>query len=147
MWPAGSAPAARPSCIAEQYSINPRLLLALMEWRTGALSNAEARRSVRANPFGPLPGVTGFNSQMTYVAEQLSGGLLRLAQGSLTSLLLPDSTTSRPDFYQTAGSVAVQYLFSKFMNLDEFNQAIGPQGFGATYIKLLGDPFAGGART
>ena len=127
---------------AEQYSINPRLLLALMEWRSGALGTAEVSDDVRANPFGKLPGVTGFNSQMTYVAEQLTAGYYAWRNGSLTSLLLPDSTTSRPDDFQTAGTVAVQYLFSKFMYLDEFNQAIGPQGFGATYSKLFGDPFA-----
>jgi murein DD-endopeptidase MepM/ murein hydrolase activator NlpD len=39
--------------------------------------------------------------------------------------------------------VALQYLFSRYMSLDEFNTATSPQGFGATYIKLFGDPFAG----
>ena len=129
---------------AEQYSINPRLFLALMEWRSGALSQPDAGDEVRANPFGALPGVTGFNSQMTYVSEQLTAGYYAWRNGTLTALLMPDSTTSRPDFFQTAGTVAVQYLFSRFMNLDEFNQAIGPQGFGATYTKMFGDPFAGG---
>jgi LysM repeat protein len=132
--------------VAEQYSINPRLLLALMEWRTGALTNADVAPDTRVNPFGPIPHVTGLYGQLRYAAEELSAGYYSWRNGTLTSLLLPDSTTSRPDYYQTAGSVAVQYLFAQFMNLDEFNRAIGPQGFGATYIKLFGDPFAGGAR-
>ena len=126
---------------AEQYSISPRLLLALMEWRTGALSQPDVSDDVRNNPFGALPGAKSFNSQMTYVAEQLSAGYYGWRSGTLTRLRLPDSTTSRPDFFQTAGSVGVQYLFSRWMNLDEFNAATGPQGFGATYIKLFGDPF------
>jgi murein DD-endopeptidase MepM/ murein hydrolase activator NlpD len=129
--------------VAEQYSINPRLLLALMEWRSGALSNPDVSDDVRSNPFGNLPGVTGFYSQLTYVAEQLTVGYYAWRNGTLTTLLMPDSTTSRPDYFQTAGTVAVQYLFSRFMNLDEFNQAVGPQGFGATYLKMFGDPFAG----
>jgi LasA protease len=128
--------------VAEQYSINPRLFLALMEWRTGALSQADVSDDVRSNPFGPIPNVAGFYTQMRYVAEQMTVGYYAWRNGTLTSLLLPDSTTSRPDFFQTAGSVATQYLLSRFMGLDEFNQAIGPQGFGATYIKLFGDPFA-----
>jgi len=128
---------------SEQYSINPKLFLALMEWRSGALSQADVADDVRLNPFGTLPGVSGFNSQMSYVAEQLTAGYYAWRNGTLMSLLLPDSTTSRPDYFQTAGSVAVQYLFSRFMNLDEFNQAVGPQGFGATYTKMFGDPFAG----
>ena len=47
---------------AQQYSINPRLLLALMEWRTGALSQPTVSDDVRNNPFGPLPGAKGFNT-------------------------------------------------------------------------------------
>lgn len=129
--------------VAEQYSINPRLLLALMEWRTGALSRPDAPQAVRDNPFGPLPGRHDFYGQLRYVAEQLSVGYYGWRAGTLTHLMLPDQTTSRPDFYQTAGTVALQYLFSRFMNLEEFDQAISPQGFGAVYIRLWGNPFDG----
>ncbi len=101
---------------------------------------------MRDNPLGPLPGVHDFYPQLKYAAEQLSVGYYGWRSGTLTTLLLTDSTTSRPDFYQTAGSVAVQYLFSRFMELEEFDQAISPQGFGATYIRLWGNPFAGGAQ-
>ncbi len=132
--------------VATQYSIDPRLLLALMEWRTGALTQPEASQSVRDNPLGALPGAHDFYPQLRYAAEQLSVGYYGWRSGTLTTLLLPDSTTSRPDFYQTAGSVAVQYLFSRFMHLDEFNEAVSPQGFGATYIRLWGNPFDGGAQ-
>lgn len=130
--------------VAEQYSINPRLFLALMQWRTGALSHPDAPADVRDNPFGPIPDASGFYAQLRYVAEQMTAGYYGWRNGTLTTLLLPDSNTSRPDFFQTAGSVGVQYLFSKYMNLDEFNLATSPQGFGATYIKLFGDPFADG---
>ncbi|MCC6190469.1 MAG: LysM peptidoglycan-binding domain-containing protein [Anaerolineales bacterium] len=128
---------------ARQYSINPRLLLALMEWRTGALSRADAPGEAARNPFGPIPGVTGFTAQLRYVSEQLSVGYYGWRAGWLTSLRLRDSTTSRPDFYQSAGSVALQHLFSQWMGLDEFNAAVGPQGFGAVYIGLWGNPFDG----
>jgi LasA protease len=128
--------------VAEQYSINPRLFLALMEWRTGALSQADVPVDVSNNPFGPLPDVSGFYNQLSYVAEQLTVGYYGWRNGTLTSLRLTDSTTWRPDFFQTAGTVAVQYLFSEYMSPDDFNLAVGPHGFGATYIKLFGDPFA-----
>ena len=126
--------------VARQYSINPRLLLALMEWRTGALTQAEVSDEVRANPFGTLP-KRGFVSQLIWVAERLSQGYYGWRTGRLASLLLPDSTTTRPDYYQSAGSVAVQYLFAQWMGLDEFNAATGPTGFAATYIALWGNPF------
>lgn len=127
--------------VARQYSINPRLLLALMEWRTGALTQPDVPADVRGSPFGPLPRVRGFVTQMTWVAERLSEGYYGWRTGRLTALLLPDSTTSRPDYYQSAGSVAVQYLFAQWMGLDEFNAATGPSGFASTYIALWGNPF------
>ena len=127
--------------VARQYSINPRLLLALMEWRTSALTRADASPEVRNNPFGDLGRVTGFYSQLSHVAQQLSLGYYGWRTGSLKSLMLRDSTTSRPDAYQTAGTVAVQYWFAQLYDLDAFNAAIGPEGFGATYIALWGNPF------
>ena len=73
---------------AEQYSINPRLLLALMEWRTGALSQPDVSDDVRSNPFGALPGAKTFNTQMTYVAEQLSAGYYGWRTGSLIDVFM-----------------------------------------------------------
>lgn len=128
--------------VAQQYSVNPRLLLALMEWRSGALSRADAPPEVRSNPFGDLGRVTGFYSQLRHVSQQLSLGYYGWRTGSLRSLLLRDSTTSRPDAYQTAGTVGVHYWFAQLYDLDAFNAAISPEGFGATYRALWGDPFA-----
>jgi murein DD-endopeptidase MepM/ murein hydrolase activator NlpD len=128
---------------ARQYSINPKLLLALMEWRTGALTRTDATDEERGNPFGPIPRVRGLNTQLRHVSEQLSLGYYGWRTGRLTTLRLKDSTTSRPDSYQTAGTVAVQYLLAQWLGLEEFNAATGPQGFAATYIGLWGNPFDG----
>lgn len=119
-----------------------RLLLALMEWCTGALTQADVSDDVRANPFGALP-KHGFVSQLIGWPSGSARAITGRRTGRLTSLLLPDLTTTRPDFYQTAGSVAVQYLFAQWMGLDEFNAATGPTGFAATYIALWGNPFDG----
>jgi len=129
--------------VARQYSINPRLLLALMEYRTGALTRAEVPEAERNSPFGPIPRVTGLYAQLRYVAEQLSVGYYGWRTGTLTSLTLRDQTTSRPDPYQTAGSVAVQYFFAQVLDLETFTAAAGSGGLGATFIGLWGDPFEG----
>ncbi len=127
--------------VSRQYSINPRLLLALMEWRTGALTRAEAPAEVRRDPLGDIPGVHGLYGQLAHAAEQMSIGYYGWRTGQLTSLLLPDSTRSRPDMYQTAGTVGVQYFFAQLFDYDEFLAATRPDGFGATYIRLWGKPF------
>jgi LasA protease len=126
--------------IAEQYSIDPRLLLALMEWRSGAVTQPGATPDMRENPLG-LVGVRGMYGQLRYAAEQMSIGYYGWRTGTLTSLLLRDSFRSRPDMYQTAGTVAVQYLFAQMFEMDQFQAATAADGFGATYIRLWGDPF------
>ncbi len=127
--------------VAQTYSVNPRLLLALMEWRTGALTQPDVPAEVRRDPLGDLGRVHGLYGQLAWAAEQMSIGYYGWRTGQLTSLRLLDSLTSRVDMYQTAGTVGVQYLFAQLFNYDEFLAATGPQGFGATYIRLWGRPF------
>jgi murein DD-endopeptidase MepM/ murein hydrolase activator NlpD len=127
--------------VAQQYSVNPRLLLALMEWRSGALSNPDAPPEVRSQPLGVIPGVRGLYQQLAYAAEQMSLGYYGWRTGQLTTLHLRDDTTSRPDMYQNAGTVAVQYFFAQLFDYRDFLDATGPDGFGATYIRLWGKPF------
>lgn len=128
--------------IAQQYSVNPKLLLALMEWRTGALTNGDVSQSVKDNPFGVLKGVGGFSTQLRWAAEQLSIGYYGWRSGALTEIPLSEEYTSRVDAYQNAGTVGVQYLLAQMVSHAEFETAAGPEGFGATYRMLWGDPFA-----
>lgn len=127
--------------VAQNYSISPRILLALMEWRTGALTDPNPPATTRLNPFGRIEGVTGYYAQLRYVAGQLNLGYYGWRNGSLTTLLLRDSTTARPDLFQNAGTVAVQYLFAEWFEQNEFYVAAAPTGLSATYQRLFGDPF------
>ncbi len=127
--------------VAEQYSVNPRLLLALMEWRTGALTNPDAPPEVRRDPLGDLGRIHGMYQQLAHAAEQMSLGYFGWRTGQLTTLRLRDATVSRPDMYQTAGTVGIQYFFAQLFDMAEFQAATSPEGFGATYIRLFGKPF------
>ncbi|MGQ0605141.1 MAG: peptidoglycan DD-metalloendopeptidase family protein [Anaerolineales bacterium] len=123
--------------VARQYSINPKLLLALMEWRSGALTNPQAA----GQPFGALPreARSDWYLQMIWVAEQLTEGYYGYRTGSATEISLPDTYRVRIDSYQNAGTVAVQHLISKIVPREEFDAAVGPDGFAATYRTLWGD--------
>ncbi len=127
--------------VAQQYSINPKLLLALMEWRSGALTHADAPQNVKDNPLG-IANVKGFAAQLRWAAEQLSLGYYGWRSGALTAILLSDDYTSRVDSYQNAGTVGVHYLLAHMVPHDEFAHAAGPDGFGTTYRALWGDPFS-----
>ena len=127
--------------VAETYSVSPMLLLALMEWRTGALTNPDVPPEVRSQPLGPIKGVRGMYQQLAHAAEQMSLGYYGWRTGQLTNLRLIDDTTSRPDMYQTAGTVGIQYFFAQLFGYRDFLDATSPDGFGATYIRLFGKPF------
>lgn len=129
--------------VAEQYSINPKLFLALMEWRSGAVTQADVPPEVRANPYRLAGGPRGFYLQSLWVAEQLSAGYYGWRSGALTTITFPDTYRSRVDMYQNAGTVAVQYLIARMLPRDEFETAAGPDGFAATYYALWGNPFQG----
>jgi LysM repeat protein len=127
--------------VAQTYSISPRILLALMEWRSGALTNPAAPAVARDNPFGAIDGVTGYYAQLRYVAARLSEGYYGWRSGALTTLTLRDSTSARIDLFQNAGTAGVQALLAQWFDEPAFYAAAGPQGFSATYHALFGDPF------
>lgn len=126
--------------VATNYSINPRLLLALLEYQAGALTQPEMppgkyilgfRRSFYETPY----------LQMVIAANTLNHGYYLWRKGELTELELLDETLTRPDPWQNAGSIALHYYFSRLYAGDEFYGAIGPEGLARTYQSFFGDPW------
>jgi LasA protease len=129
--------------VARDFSINPRLLLALLEYRSGAVSRDDQSDSLKAYPLGSTDFKDiGLGMQLSWAAAQLNEGYYGWRDGSLDELELEDGRISRPDPWQNAGTVAVQYLLAKWFGQAEFDEAIGPDGFIQTYRKLFGDPFS-----
>jgi murein DD-endopeptidase MepM/ murein hydrolase activator NlpD len=127
--------------VATNYSISPRLLLALLEYQAGALTQPQ-----------PPPGkyilelrrnfYEGTYLQLVLAANTLNNGYYLWRAGELTELELLDETLTRPDPWQNAGSVALQYYFSRFYSGDKFFASIGPEGLAHIYQNLFGDPWA-----
>jgi murein DD-endopeptidase MepM/ murein hydrolase activator NlpD len=126
--------------IAQNYSISPRLLMTVLEYQAGALSNPEMpinkyvlgfRRRYYETPY----------LQLIIAAGILNNGYYGWRAGELTEFELPDGSIVRPDPWQNAGSVAVQYYFSRLYSGDKFYAAIGPDGFAAVYKDFFGDPW------
>ncbi len=131
--------------VSRLYSINPRLLLTVMEWRTGAVTNPDMPS--QPQPFGQLPAAAGrdWYLQMLWVAEQLSIGYYGWRSGDLVTIQLEGGYLSRIDMYQNAGTVGAQYLISRLVSHTEFEKAAGPDGLAGAYRKLWGDPFEAAA--
>ena len=132
--------------IAMNYSISPRLLLALLEYQTGALTQPNAPPGKYALGLRRTF-YDGIYLQLVLAANTLNNGYYAWRTGELTEIELLDKTITRPDPWQNAGSVALQYYFSRIYTGDKFYGSIGPEGLAHIYNNLFGDPWADPAIT
>lgn len=130
--------------VAANYSISPQVLLALLEYELGALSQPEL--PLHIDPDYPLGYKVrthrGLYMQLVWAANKLNNGYYGWRIGQLTSFDLPDGTFERPDPWQNAATVALQYYFLQGeADVQVYRRNIGPDGFAFTYQKLFGDPW------
>jgi LasA protease len=128
--------------IASNYSINPRLLLALLEYQTQALSKPFPDDDETIYPLGVEDSrYKNLFWQLIWACERLNDGYYGWRTGTLTEFELADGLLVRPDPWQNAGTVAVHYLFAGMYGREDFDRAVSPEGFYQTYVELWGDPF------
>lgn len=129
--------------VARNESVNPRILLAILEYEAGWLTNPKA-------PSGddfkfPLkekdPRIPGLYRQLSWVASELGNGYYGWRAGTLTSLEFTDGQTSRLDPSLNAGTVAVHYFFSLHRDSQDWQASIAPSGFLSIYSTMFGDPW------
>jgi len=129
--------------LALENSINPRLLLGLLEYES---------RWVRGQPVDVLHEeypmgfqdyrYKGMYIQISWAIKQVSNGYYGWRAGTLTDLGFADGTSLRLDPRLNAGTVAIQYLFSRSHSQSQWAQIIDPQtGFPAMYREMFGDPW------
>ncbi len=128
--------------IATNFSISPRLLLALLEYQLGALSNPVTPPGLDTYPLGYAErDHKGLYMQLVWAANTLNNGYYGWLTGRLDTLEHSDTTIENPDPWQNAASVAMQYYFSLLLPQGAYHNAIGPGGFAQTYRDLFGDPW------
>ncbi|MEJ5241037.1 MAG: LysM domain-containing protein [Anaerolineales bacterium] len=127
--------------VATDFSISPRLLLAILEYQSGALSDPNLPQTGGYTLGYKDPFHRGVYLQLVWAANTLNHGYYGWRSGRLTEFELPDGRLYRPDPWQNAASVAIQYYFSRILSEPAFSQAIGPQGLAETYRRLFGDPW------
>lgn len=129
--------------LAYENSIDPRLLLALLDYE-GRWVHGQPVDSFHSDyPMGYLNVFyKGMFSQMVWAVNQLSIAYYGWRTGTLTTLDFPDGTHLRLDPRLNAGTVAIQYLFSKVHAQSQWAQMIDPKsGFPAMYTQMFGDPW------
>jgi hypothetical protein len=131
------------SRVAIENSVNPRILLALLEYQTGWVYGRPANENAIDYALGKIDlREKGFYQQLAWAVNQLSIGYYGWREGRLTEIRFSDGFTARlaPDL--NAGTAALQYYFAQFYDSQGWLEALDPEtGFPALYEDMFGNPW------
>ena len=108
--------------IARDYSICPRLLLALLEYGSGWVTNPTPDAALGETPFGFIDGwYVGLYRQLAWAAIQLNNGFYRWQENRATKWVLADGSVVPIDPTINAGTAGVQNFFAQIDDYQELD--------------------------
>ncbi|HEX5838931.1 MAG TPA: LysM peptidoglycan-binding domain-containing protein [Anaerolineales bacterium] len=126
--------------ISQNYSINPRLLIALLEYKSQWVTNP-----VPSNVDYPLgyydDYYAGLYRQAAWTANNLNRGYYLWRVNALSSLPLSDGTYVPMDPTINAGTAGVQYFLAQYNSRPVWDLDVSEFGFYLTYNLLFGSPY------
>ena len=129
--------------VAQQYSVNPRLLLALLEFRAGWVSQVSPREETLDYPMGRVErGWDGLYRQLSWTANQLNRGYYGWEAGWLRTVELDDGTVIELAPEINAGTAAVQAFLALGNSVQVWEHQIGWDGaLMSVHRAFFGNPF------
>jgi LasA protease len=128
--------------VADRYSVNPRLLLALLEYQSGWLTRKDVSPDHVNYPMGYIhEDWQGLFGQLSFAANQLNRGYYLWRAGWIGPYVFSDGSVVVPGQGVNAGTVGVQNLFTYLYQADAWRIVVGEDGFYQTYFSLFGNPF------
>jgi LasA protease len=128
--------------VSEQFSVNPRLLLALLEYRSQWLSNPAPNADQQAYPLDYRnAGYQNLYLQLGHAANRLNDGYYGWKSRGARTVRFQDYLRARIASGLNAGTVGLQTLLAADRTYDQWLKEAGPDGFIQTYRKWFGDPF------
>jgi len=128
--------------LSQDYSVNPRLLLALLEHQTKWLTNLKPEENEENYPVGLLnPQSKGLYRQLSWAADQLNRGYYLWRVNGIGAWILEDGSVVPAAATINAGTAGVQNLFAQLLNRTDWEAAVTEAGLFATYNSLFGYPF------
>lgn len=127
--------------VAIENSINPRLLLSLLEFQSHWVLGQPLNLQQTTYPMGYIEvNHQGLYKQLSWSVEQLSIGYYGWREGILTELTFKDGSKLRLAPPLNAGTVAVQYYLSTLFDQGKWNTALyTPDGYPALHEKMFGN--------
>jgi len=126
--------------VARQFSVGPRVLLALLEYYGGWVTQSQPAQE---QPLGPAnPYGDNLFLQLSWTANRLNEGYYGYKQSGSIAVRFRDSSRAIVPPGMNAGTVALQNVLAVHTDWDTWLQDVQPDGFMQTYRDLFGDPFA-----
>jgi len=126
--------------ISKDYSINPRLLIALIEHQSQWVTTSNEKN----NPY-PInyneAGYEGLYHQLAWAADELNRGYYLWKVKGIGTWTLSDEINVPINATINAGTAGVQHLFSRLFSYKKWLAAISEDGFFMTYSSMFGYPF------
>jgi murein DD-endopeptidase MepM/ murein hydrolase activator NlpD len=128
--------------IAQDFSVNPRLLLAVLEYQSGWVTNPSPREDSIKYPIGwKDPEREGLYRQLAWAANELNRGYYMWRVSGVPTWILDDGTVVPINPKINAGTAAVQHFFSKLYGAKYWDRTVSEEGLFAVYNELFGYPF------
>jgi LasA protease len=126
--------------VSKNYSINPRLLMALLEYQSGWVTNSVVDETIY-----PMRYYNEWNAglyrQLTWTANELNRGYYLWRAKALSEWTLVDGDLVGINPSINAGTAALQHYFALLYTRDVWEYDITEDGFFSTYQTLFGYPF------
>ena len=126
--------------VARNYSVNPRLLLALLEYQSGWVTNPQPFNT--SYPMGLQDDYhNGLYRQLTWAADTLNRGYYLWKANALSTWVLSDGTVVPINPGINAGTASIQYFFAQIDDRPTWEKDIDGTGFLLSYFVFFGNPF------
>ena len=130
--------------VSSELSVNPRLLLALLDYRSGWVYGHPVGAELERYPLGfRISNRQGLYEEIKIAATQLNLAYYGWREGSYITLHFDEATPVRLDPTLNAGSVALMHLFAILSGSSSWEDELySPYGFPVHYFNLFGDAWA-----
>lgn len=133
--------------IALDFSVDPRVLLAFLEYRASLLSRRDVTKERLRYPIISPETSGGINrpslvAQLTWLADQLNYGYYDKKYRADEIIEFADGSRLLYHPELKAGTAAIQHVFAKLSSGAQWQRDVSAEGFSRVYRDLFGDPFA-----
>jgi LasA protease len=130
--------------VADRHSVNPRLLLAILEYNSGWLTQQEPQK-IEYVLGREEAGREGLYKQLSWTANLLNLGFYGRSEGGLKAVLVGETEVLFASGISDGTAGVQNYLASRDdITFRQWESDAGPKGVAATYRQLFGDPLTDG---